>query len=133
MHGFSGSVGNSWQQNDTVVYVFDGTDRKYKELELSVEAIATASYRLKNLAVRAEYVSSQDSLLGCDTFLINVFDNEGRRAGATAGLLYQLRSDAKHVDFPAKDSIYIRLNHLMPASSLDGITDVGIRITGSYH
>lgn len=129
MHGFSVSVGPSWERGEAVEYMFDGSARRYDNLDLSVEAIATASYRFKELAVRAEYLTAGDSLLGCDTFHIEVFNDEGRRTGATAGLLYQLKSQAKPVGFAVEDTLFIRLNHVMNSDTLKGITDVGIKLT----
>lgn len=129
MHSFGSSVGNAWLRSDTVVYVYDGSHSRSGELELSVEAITLASYRYKNLTIQAECRDSRDSLLSTDTFTIEVFDDEGWRKGATAGLLYQLKSVPRAVNFPHGDSIRISLSHLMPADTLVGVNDVGVRIT----
>lgn len=128
MHTFGSSVGNAWLRNDTVMYIYDGSDHSSGELELSVEAITLASYRYKNLILQAECRNSRDSLLSTDTFAIEVFDDEGWRNGATVGLLYQLKSAARPVSFPAGDSIRIFLNHIMPTDTLVGVTDIGVRL-----
>lgn len=129
MHSFGSSIGDAWLRGDTAVYFYDGSGNRSGELELSVEAITLASYSYKNLTMQAECRDSRDSLISTDTFTIEVFDDEGWRKGATAGLLYQLKSVPRKVIFPPGDSIRISLRHLMPADTLIGVTDVGVRIT----
>ena len=95
---------------------------------LRVEARTDASYRYKNLVIRAEYLNMNDSLLACDTLPITVYGDDGRRVGATAGMLYQQESGVIKPNVLFKDSVVIRLYHLMPDDTLKGVHNVGVRL-----
>lgn len=93
-----------------------------------LEARTTARYRYKNLVVRAEYRDVCDSLLYVDTIPLVIYSDDGRHVGASAGLLYQQRSEMRLLNFSAGDSLCVSLSHMMPDDILDGVTDVGVKI-----
>lgn len=95
---------------------------------MRVEARTDASYRYQNLVVRAEILNANDSLLLCDTLPIMVYGNDGRRIGATAGMLYQHESNIVVPDIFFGDSVIIRLCHIMPDDTLKGVHDVGLKL-----
>ena len=70
----------------------------------------------------------RDSLLKVDTIPLVIYNDNGRRIGATAGILYQQKSELGILNLPS-DSLVIRLSHIMPAEILEGVADVGVRLT----
>lgn len=64
----------------------------------------------------------------CDTIPIMVYNNNGHRIGATAGMLYQQASDIVSPNISFRDSVIIRLNHIMPENTLKGVHNVGIKL-----
>lgn len=95
---------------------------------MRVEARTDASYRYKNLVVRAEFLNMADSLLLCDTLPVVVYGEDGQRAGATAGMLYQQESNIVVPEISFADSVIIRLRHIMPDDTLKGVHDVGVKL-----
>ena len=122
------SIGGEWISGSAVEFVCGGEMSPYTVCGLQVEARTDASYRYKNLVVQADYFNSCDSLLACDTITIVIYDDDGRRIGATAGVLYQQESDVVMPKISFSDSVIVRLNHLMPDDNLRGVHDIGIRL-----
>ena len=123
------SVDGEWERDS--VAEFSYCARYYPDAicGLRIEARTDAAYRYKNLAVRAEFLNTNDSLIACDTIPIIVYGNDGHRVGATAGLLYQQESDIIFPNISFRDSVFIRLNHIMPDDVLKGVHDIGIKLT----
>lgn len=69
-----------------------------------------------------------DSLLTCDTLPIFVYGDDGHRIGATAGMLYQQESNVVLPDISFRDSVVIRLHHLMYDDVLKGVHDIGVKL-----
>ena len=130
-HSFH-SVNEGWQRNCGLEYMYDGKHLGSGKCGMYLEARTMAKYRYKNLVVRAEYMNMRDSLLAVDTIPLAVYDDTGRRFGATAGILYQQKSDIRFLDLPAGDSVVIRLSHIMPDDTLEGVADIGVRLIGLH-
>ena len=130
-HSFH-SVNEGWQRHNELEYIYDGRHLGSGKCGMYLEARTMAKYRYKNLVVRAEYMNTRDSLLVVDTIPLAVYDDSGRRSGATAGILYQQKSNMCFLDLPAGDSVVIRLSHIMPDETLEGVADVGVRLIGLH-
>ncbi|MBR2318839.1 MAG: hypothetical protein IKA52_04110 [Bacteroidaceae bacterium] len=130
-HSFR-SLNGGWQRGNNLVYMYDGRYMSAGVYGMYLEARTIAGYRYKNLTVRAEYYNMRDSLLAVDTIPLVIYNENGSRAGATAGMLYQQSSDMRLVNLPAGDSVVISLSHLMPDETLKGVTDVGVRLVGLH-
>lgn len=128
-HSFR-SLDGGWQRGHVLEYVYDATYANVAACGMRVEARTTAGYRYKDLVVRAEYLDMRDSLMSVDTIPLVIYTGNGRRAGATAGMLYQQQSDISPLRLSGIDTVVIRLSHLMPDETLTGITDVGIKLVG---
>ena len=57
-----------------------------------------------------------------------VYGDEGLRVGSTAGMLYQGGSNILQPDISSRDSLVIRLYHLMPDEMLEGVHDIGVKL-----
>lgn len=126
-HSFS-SVGGEWQRSSVVEFAYGNRYNSYSVCGLQIEARTDASYRYKNIVVRAEYFNKSDSLLHCDTIPVLVYNDEGHRIGATVGVLYQQESNVILPKISFNDTVHIRLNHIMPDESLKGVHDIGIKL-----
>ncbi len=83
------SVGGAWHRGDTLVFdqLFEWEGPNPTELFAGVRY--SASYPYKNLCLLVEVVSGCDSVFQRDTLCCDLYDDDGRRNGATAGTLYQ--------------------------------------------
>ena len=122
------SLDDGWQREDTLVYMYDNGYANAGLCGAYVEVRTTAGYRYKNLLVRTECLALQDSSSIVDTVPLVIYDSNGVHMGATAGMLYQQKSEMRLLNLPVGDSVVIRLSHIMPADTLIGVTDVGIRL-----
>lgn len=120
-----------WAKTDTLEYIFSGSQSGNQVYCINADVRVRASYRYKDLLMGVKVVTSDGSQLVSDTLVCNVYDDNGRREGTTAGLLYQLSSNSTLVNPVVADSLVIRLSHVMGCDTLDGVTDVGIRISVS--
>ena len=123
------SVDGEWERDSVAEFTYCARYYPDAICGLRIEARTDAAYRYKNLAVRAEFLNTNDSLIACDTIPIIVYGNDGHRVGATAGLLYQQESDIIFPNISFRDSVFIRLNHIMPDDALKGVHDIGIKLT----
>ena len=99
-------------------------------MQLSVQLRSNSSFKYKGLWVRAEsYALSGDSLLSVDTLFCRVYDENGRHIGSIAGLLFQNESNVAMVDASPADMVEIRVTHIMPDAVLQGVCDVGIKLS----
>ena len=117
-----------WERDSTAVFAYGDRYTSSDFCDMQIEARTDASYRYKNLVVRADFFNQSDSLLSSDTLVVPVYGNDGRRIGATAGMLYQQKSVAVPQSISFRDSVTMRLSHLMPDNALEGVYDVGIRL-----
>lgn len=123
-----------WSCNDTLLFEYGGyfAGNEAAGVLLTVEARTDASYPYKNLAVRAECIdASNGESVSVDTLCCVVYGDNGRREGASAGLLYQVSSAPVFVDGVCGDSLLIKIAHIMDSSLLQGVSDVGVRLETS--
>lgn len=122
------SVGGAWHKADTLVFeqLFEWDGPAVAELYAGVRY--SASYPYKNLCLLVEVMSGNDSVFKRDTLCCDLYDDDGRRNGATAGTLYQSEYFVSSVKVPYYEPFKIRLSHLMSDSLLQGVYDVGVRL-----
>ena len=133
-HCFNGIEGSQWSRNDTVQFVYDTSfDKAATEYTLFFEARVDASYSYRNLVARVECLSGSDgSLVAADTLCCEVYGADGHRKGATAGILYQVKSGPMSVEAGGGDTLLVSVSHIMECDTLGGVSDVGIRLESSY-
>ncbi len=120
------SVGGEWHRSDTIEFFppFDGECPAPMGLFVGVRYSSSFSYR--NLWLQVEKVAD-DSVVWRDTLCCAMFDNDGRRNGSTAGVLYQLESPAGVQNLLCDKPCIVRITHIMNDTLLRGVYDVGIR------
>lgn len=126
-HTFS-PLDGEWQRGTAVEFVYGGQEYYNGKCGVRVEARTDVAYRYKDLVVRAEFFDMCDSLIAVDTFALAVYGDEGLRVGSTAGMLYQGGSNILQPDISSRDSLVIRLYHLMPDEMLEGVHDIGVKL-----
>lgn len=133
-HNHSSLDDGKWGRGDTLSFMYDGSldKRNTTGYELSVEVRTDASYTYKNLDVRVESRDTRSGIIiQVDTLRCAVFGDDGRRLGATAGMLYQVSSEPLYVPKGVGDSISFRLTHAMHEEELQGVADAGIKLNAS--
>ena len=128
-HEFKSVDCSSWSRSDTLCFLFDRTyENVSTEYELSLEVRTDASYSYKNFVARVEILSAADNtLLATDTLCCEIFDDNGNRNGATAGMLYQVDGVAVRLAPGDSDTLLMRVSHIMDEWELSGVCDVGLR------
>ena len=119
-----------WHKCDTIEFDFYGSSHgRPGNIAATIELRHNSDYSNKFLNVRMEVLDAGDrSLLSVDTFRCEVYDEYGSRNGLTAGALYQLSGNTVQLGITSTDSVVLRLSHIMNAESLNGISDVGIKL-----
>lgn len=122
------SVGGAWSRNDTLTFVcpiFCG--------DASFSAYAGVrcmpSYPYKQLLLRVELETTPPSRTLVDTVQCDIFAADGRWNGSTAGLMHQLDFYMADYDLPACDTVTLRVTHVMDDDTLQGVCDVGLRLS----
>ena len=133
-HNHSSFDDGKWGRGDTLSFMYNGSldKRNTAGYELSVEVRTDASYTYKNLDVRVESRDMRSGkIIQIDTLRCAVFGDDGRRLGATAGMLYQVNCEPLYVPKGVGDSISFRLTHAMHEDELQGVADAGIKLNAS--
>lgn len=126
-HDFRTVAVDGWGRCDTLEYVYEKGFVKDTAVLLSVDVRTVASYPYKDIVVAVEALDTAGGVFCKDTFVCAVYDDNGRRVGHTAGIIYQQSSESMAISLPYQTNL-LRLSHLMPDSLLCGIFDVGIKI-----
>lgn len=121
-------VDEGWLRDSALLFTYVGDGSAVSVGGMFLETRTDASYRYKNLAVRAEYLNAGDSLLAADTVHVKVYGDDGQRKGYTAGMVYQNSSEMSVINILSGDSISIRISHIMPDDTLHGVFDVGVKL-----
>ena len=126
-HDFCSIGTDGWNRNDTLIYIYEKDFVKDSALLLYVDTRTTAAYPYKDILLSVEALDTVGAVFYKDTLTCAVYDDNGRRVGRTAGIIYQQSIDSINLFLPHRKSIF-RVIHLMPDSLLYGISDVGIRL-----
>ena len=123
------SVGGEWRRGQVLSFEgdFSSLDGP-NSLDLYVGVRYGAAYPYKNLWLQVETLVGGDSIISCDTVRCDIYSDNGRRNGSTAGSLYQAEFFVAPVNIPWRSTHTVRLQHIMQDSLLQGIYDVGIRL-----
>ena len=122
------SVGGEWSIVDTLRFVCPpagGVAPLTADVSVGVRYSAAYSYKTLPLAVTA---CVGGDTIACDTLFCDIYNRNGRRNGATAGLLYQAEFPVEGLQVQLSDTLSFSVVHLLPDSLLSGVSDVGIRL-----
>ena len=130
-HRFEPIDDAGWAATDTLQFVYEGTGSVSGSsvMELSLQVRYGADYKYKNLCMRVEtFRASGNTLLSVDTLCCQMYSENGRRLGSTAGIMYQNVSNAVDVAASQSDTLLLRVVNIMRDDCLQNIFDVGVRL-----
>lgn len=129
-HQFREVDGDGWNVTDTLQFLYEGSGRSNKAVEMAVQVRYGSAYKYKNLYLRVETLHADSVLLSVDTLCCRIYDDAGRRLGSTAGSIYQNESQKVLLNASCADTLLLKLSHIMPDESLQGVFDMGVELTG---
>lgn len=116
---------------DTCSYVsiyFNTDDTILSDLDVSLELRSTADYSYANLWLEVLTNIRDTTSFDADTVQLRIADDNGARLGTFTTGLYTQSFHYKKYNSVAPGRYNIRIRHLMTASPLQGIRDVGIKV-----
>lgn len=133
-HHFQPVDNEGWCATDTLTYVYEPSSESSagSDAEVVAQVRYGAKYRYRNLALRIETMRACDSvLLSVDTLCCRMYDERGRRLGATAGAMYQNSSNAVVIPASLTDTLLLKLSHIMAGDTIKELFDVGLRLSAA--
>ncbi len=128
VHSFR-SLSGDWSVFDTLQYACCAPAGRNESFMIDVQLRSKPSYPYRELWLGVQCVADSSGLLSTDTLRCELFDSLGRHSGTTGGILYQTSHRLGTREFPKADTVRVRLYHLMDCEVVEGIADVGVRIT----
>lgn len=128
MHSFQ-SLQGDWSRFDTLEYACYAPEGRDEAFVVDVQLRCEASYPYRELWLGVQCRADSVEYLSTDTLRCEIFDSLGRHNGTTGGVLYQTSHRLGVLEFPKADTVRVRLYHLMDGESVEGVTDVGIKVT----
>ncbi len=130
-HQFQEVDGDGWDTTDTLEFLYEGTGKASKSLDMAVQVRYGSAYKYKDLCLRVETLGADSALLSVDTFCCRIYDDRGRRLGSTAGSIYQNESQKVSLNASCADTLLLKVSHIMADESLQDVFDVGVKLTGA--
>lgn len=124
------TVGDGWRRNDTLMYRIATSPHLSGACDAEVELRCTSEYPYKDLWLYVE-LSTDSSVIECDTLQCFIYDDNGVINGSTAGLLYQMSFSIPVSPVVSEDTLNMRVVHVMADEPLYGVKDVGIKLLRS--
>ena len=122
------SVNGGWSRGDTLRFVcppVGGEVPLTADVSVGVRYSAAYNYKTLPLSITARIGCET---IACDTVFCDIYSSNGRRNGATGGLLYQAEFPVPGMQVQLSDTLSLSVVHLLPDSLLSGVSDVGIRL-----
>lgn len=132
-HRFGQVDSAGWATTDTLSFIYEGSDMlsSAQAMEVVAQARCNAAYAYKNLFLRVESSRADGTLISTDTLCCEIYDDNGRRLGSTAGTIYQTASKPRPIAASCTDTLILKLSHIMGENPLQGVLDVGVRLAGA--
>ena len=132
-HRFGQVDSAGWAATDTLSFIYEGSDMLSSALamEIVAQVRCNAGYAYKNLNLRIESSRADGALLSVDTLCCEIYDDNGRRLGSTAGTIYQTGSKPVPLAASCTDTLIFKVSHIMGENPLRGVLDVGIKLAGA--
>lgn len=128
-HSFRTLPKDGWNKSDTLVYPIPIQDIKAEHYELQIEIRHTQDFAYRSLWV-VVYQNSQDSAhFTADTLQCILTDEKGRFTGNGLNNYYQTGFPLKTVTLNKAYTPIFKLAHYMRKGRIEGIHDVGIRLS----
>ncbi|MGL4852174.1 MAG: gliding motility lipoprotein GldH [Phocaeicola sp.] len=126
-HAYQPVHRTGWKQHDTLFYTPMLTAGQY---EIEVALRHHEEYPYQNLWLEIVYLQTDSIQLRKDSVAFVLTNEEGKWNGSGVSSLYQLaHPDQLQIEVTAGDTIkQICITHIMRNATLQGITDIGLRI-----
>ena len=102
--------------------------------EIGVRTSKSYPFKQLSLVIDQKIISTNDShanVVNSDTIVFDIYDNDGNLRGKGIDL-YQLVVPFKGVRLQEGDSIEMVVRHNMRRIAIEGIADVGLKVTKAY-
>lgn len=124
------AVGGCWVSSDTLTFTYSAREGEERLLcNFDIEVRSNSDYRYKELFLRVERLSKLQRDTVVDTLLCELFDDKGYRKGSAAGILQQTGFTVDTLEVLPDDTLTIKISHLMDDECLQGVSDVGVRLS----
>lgn len=133
-HHFQPVDNGGWCAADTLMFLYEPSAESSAgcDVEMTAQVRYGANYGYKNLYLRLETMKACDgTLLSVDTLCCRMYDEHGRRLGATAGAMYQNNSNAVVIPVSLTDTLLLKLSHVMADDTITDIYDVGLQLSAA--
>lgn len=120
---------DGWDTCSYAVFSFrlDSADSR-RDLDMSIEMRVRPDYGFANLWLEISDNAAGQHDVTTDTLQLRTADGRGSRLGTFAAGLYSLSVPYRCLHVANDGEVEVRIRHLMDASPLIGINDVGIRL-----
>ncbi len=125
------SVEGGWMPTDTLTFEYHSPVGEHRRCAVDIELRSGSSYPYKEIVLRVESASHILQRSRVDTLVCELYDASGHPHGSTSGILRQTSHPADTIDILPGDTVEIKITHLMDDAPIDGILDVGVRL--SHH
>ena len=124
-----------WERDSVLRYHVPAVrEGGYYVEEIGVRPSAKYPFKQLSLVVDQRIISTNDShsnIFKTDTLTLDVYDTEGRLQGKGVDLR-QLVTPLKGLRLQVGDSISLAIRHNMRRYAIEGICDVGVKVTRAY-
>lgn len=114
---------------DTLAFQYHSSVGEHRRCVVDIELRSGSSYPYKEILLRVESASRILRRSVVDTLVCELYDASGHPHGSTAGILRQTSHPVGTIDIQPGDTIDIKITHLMDDAPIDGILDVGVRLS----
>lgn len=122
------SLSGEWKRGDSLLYSIPSLE-KGEEYHLDVDIRYTSAYPYSNLWLVLTHNLADSTRFVTDTLECKLSDERGHPYGKGVATLYQLRIPYENVRSDGSDCAVMRLTHCMNGEPLQGLTDIGIRVS----
>lgn len=123
------SVEGGWMPTDTLTFQYHSSAEGPRHCAVDIELRSGSSYPYKEIVLRVESASRILRRAVVDTLVCELYDASGHPHGSTSGILRQTSHPCGAIDILPGDTIEIKITHLMDDAPIDGILDVGVRLS----
>lgn len=127
-HTYSKVSDGGWDTCSYVSMYFNTGDTIPADLDVSIELRSTAGYGYANLWLEVLANIRDTMVFEADTVQFRLADDNGSRLGTFTAGLYSQSFHYRKYSSVTPGRYNIRIRHLMTASPLQGIRDVGIMV-----
>lgn len=127
-HQYCSTPSIGWSNTDTLH--ISVKELISNDIDLEIELRHTPNYPYSKIFIACEENLTDSTKFKTDTIALTLVNSEGRLKGEGLGHIYQTRYFYRRLRYPQVSSkSEFRIYHLMNDSTIQGIEDIGIRIS----